>query len=294
MSSTTWIIPASVPASAPSLVTLGDGRIDHVAKALSRLPEQLKNSTVLISLIRALLSPAQEIEEVFYALLALKSIDDATGAQLDLIGKLVGQARGGNLDDDYRKFIRVRLSVNKSRGLRSDYIKIISLLYPTAKIEVRARGGAAEVTIHNITISNADAAIIMSFLQLAHGAGVRVVLGTFPDSEDTAFTYRWAAVLAANTIIGATSFTFPTKLDVQAFGKSGFVKFMTTGEVVAYTANATYTALTVKAPGLVQAHTAGEIVERCTSGGAIFYPELTSSRGYNIGYYANGIESIDP
>jgi hypothetical protein len=294
MSSTTWILPASIPASTPSLVTLGDGRIDHVAKALSRLPEQLKNSAVIIALLKALLAPAQEIEDMFYALLALKSIDDATGAQLDLIGKLVGQPRGGNLDPDYRKFIRVRLSVNKSRGLRSDYIKIISLLYPTAKIEVRARANAtAEVTIHNVIISDADAAIIMSFLQLAHGAGVRVVLGTFPGPEDTAFTYRWAAVLAANTIIGATTFTFPTTLDVQAFGASGFVKFMTTGEVVAYTPNATYTALTVKAPGLTQAHTAGEIVERCTSGGLIFYPELTA-RGYDIGVYANGIQSIDP
>lgn len=295
MSSTTWILPASVPAFAPSAVTLGDGRIDHIAKALSRLPEQLKNSTVLIALLKALLAPAQEIEEMFYALLALKSIDDATGAQLDLIGKLVGQSRGGNLDTDYRKFIRVRLSVNKSRGLRSDYIKIITLLYPTAKIEVRARGATAEVTIHGVVISNADAAIIMTFLQLAHGAGVRVVLGTFPGSElFSTFAYRAAAVLAANTIIGATTFTFPTPLDVQAFGPSGFVKFMTTGEVVAYTPNAAYTLMTVKTPGLVQAHTAGEIVESCTSLGNVIYPEIGSGRGYSSGVYANGIESIDP
>lgn len=269
------------------------GRIDHIAKAISRLPEELKNSAQYISLLNAFLSPLQEIEEMFFALLALKSIDDAEGAVLDLIGKLVGQPRDGSDDPEYRGLIRVRLAVNLSRGQRRDYLKVVSLLYPTAKIEVRGSQGTCEVTVHGVIIDVGAAAILMSLLQLTHGAGARAVLGTFPQSADSTFTYRAAASLAANTLIGAISFTFPTSLDVQSFPATGFAKFMTTGEVTAYERNATFTALNVLAPGLVQAHTAGEIVEQCTAGGVVLFPEFTAARGYNQGKFASGLESID-
>jgi hypothetical protein len=232
---------------------------------------------------------------MFYSLLALKSIDDATNAVLDLIGKLVGEARNGHSDADYRKFIRVRLATNRSRGLRSDYIRIVALLFPTAKIEVRATGATVEITVHGVVVSASDADILMSFLQLAHGAGVRVILGTYQASElFSTFAFRAAAVLAANTLIGASSFTFPAVVDVRAFPAIGHVKFMTTNEVVAYTVDPTWTLMTVKAPGLVQAHTAGEIVELCNAAGSVIFPEIGSGRGFDSGGYASGIESIDP
>lgn len=270
-----------------------DARIDHVAKAISRLPEQLKNSAVLIALIKALLTPAQEIEDTFFALLALKSIDDATDAMLDLIGKLVGQLRNGNTDLVYRNFIRVRLAINRSRGLRSDYVKIISLIYPSAKIEVRAKQATSEVTVHGVVINAADAQALLGLLQQTHGAGVRVVLGTFSQTEATTFAWRLAAVLGANTSIGAGSFTFTAQLDVLQFPVTGYVRFQTTGEVVLYTISSDWTTLNVRTPGLVQAHTAGEIIELCDAAGLVLNPELGGVRGWGVGLWACGQETID-
>lgn len=261
------------------------GKINHVTKAISRLPEQLKRSSVIIALITALNGPITELEDVFFSLLALKSIDDATGTTLDLIGALVGQSRGGNVDAIYRSFIRVRTAVNRSRGLPSDYVRIVSLLYPTAAIEVRPQGATAEVTVHGVVISSSDAALLLTFLQGAHGAGVRVVLGTYPQSEATTFSYRSATHLKVSTAIGATFLIALTVNDLRAFPPIGFL--VIDAEVRAYTTDyaGTFHVLTACAA----AHTAGAIITLCNASGT----ELNTGRGYNTGFYASGLTTTD-
>ena len=266
--------------------TVNESAINHIDKALSRLPEQLKRSTVLIAFLKAVLTPMQELEEMFFSLLALKSIDDATDAVLDLIGKLVGQPRNGQADVTYRMYIKVRLAVNRSRGLPSDYVKISSLLFPDANVEVKAKGATAEVTLHGVVLSASDAAIVLGFLQDAHGAGVRVVLHTFPTPEAVAFSYRSVSHLLGALNIGDTSFALITQTDLLTFPPTGYVKI--DSEIIQYTINVpSWTLMTIKTPGATANHSASALVRLCDAAGN----ELNTGRGFGNGFYSSGLES---
>lgn len=78
---------------APEPTELALTPIDHKLLALSRLVTQFKESTNLQNYICALLSEANVLEQVFQDLLELRYLDTATGAQLDVVGEIVGQSR---------------------------------------------------------------------------------------------------------------------------------------------------------------------------------------------------------
>jgi hypothetical protein len=67
--------------------------IDYLAEARSRISEQFKNKDVIDRLLQLVIFEQQEIQQVFQDLLKLRDIDSATGAQLDIIGDIVGQPR---------------------------------------------------------------------------------------------------------------------------------------------------------------------------------------------------------
>lgn len=67
--------------------------IDHKALAESRLANQFKKSVNLIAYIKALLSEADTLEQVFQDLLNKRWIDTAEGTNLDILGAIVGQTR---------------------------------------------------------------------------------------------------------------------------------------------------------------------------------------------------------
>lgn len=78
--------------------------------------------------LRAVLVQCQNFEDTVLALLLQRVIDNAVGAQLDLLGKLAGQARNGLEDVDYRRYIRARVAAHNSDGLISDVIKVVRLI----------------------------------------------------------------------------------------------------------------------------------------------------------------------
>lgn len=147
--------------------------IDHKALAISRLATQFKESTNLISYIRALLLEANDLEEVFCDLLDKRWIDTAEGVNLDILGSIVGQSRefidaeifdyfgfadnpqaqsfgsvvdtslGGRFkfidevttgirqlsDDEYRLFIKARISRNRTSSTPEDIIAQIRYIF---------------------------------------------------------------------------------------------------------------------------------------------------------------------
>ena len=68
-------------------------KIDHNAQAISRLLTQFSEAFVLQDYIKALLSEANPLEQVFCDILDQRTIDTATDFTLDVIGALVGQSR---------------------------------------------------------------------------------------------------------------------------------------------------------------------------------------------------------
>lgn len=68
-------------------------KIDHKALAISRLATQFRESANLIAYIKALLNEANTLEDVHCSLIERRTIDTATGVNLDIIGAIVGQSR---------------------------------------------------------------------------------------------------------------------------------------------------------------------------------------------------------
>lgn len=67
-----------------------------------------------------------ELQDVLFEILESKNLDTATGYALDLIGKIVGERREGKSDDEYRKALRLRISINTSDGTPNIIIGITS------------------------------------------------------------------------------------------------------------------------------------------------------------------------
>lgn len=65
----------------------------YLEEARSRVTEQFKDKEIFDRYLQLLLSGMVDIQEVFRQLMQLRSIDTATGAQLDIIGEIVGQPR---------------------------------------------------------------------------------------------------------------------------------------------------------------------------------------------------------
>jgi hypothetical protein len=68
---------------------------NYLETARSRTTEQFKleNAPVFDRYLQLLIAAQEEIQEVFKDLLQLRDLDNATGAQLDVIGRIVGQDR---------------------------------------------------------------------------------------------------------------------------------------------------------------------------------------------------------
>ena len=102
----------------------------------------------IVKMLRVLLQPTQDLEDVLQALRTQRSIDAAVGAQLDMIGAIVGQPRNGMTDDDYRIYCRARIATNRSGGSYEDLIKISLLVLNDASVvvNVQTQGVATCVT----------------------------------------------------------------------------------------------------------------------------------------------------
>ncbi len=127
----------------------------------------------------AILATFQSCENALQQLLLQRSVDDAAGNQLDLIGKLVGRARGGLDDDTYRRHIRAQIVANKSDGITQDLITIADLIVydDDARYIVTNYGtGGVHVRVADIALTYELAKTLVPFLRQAASGGVRVVL----------------------------------------------------------------------------------------------------------------------
>lgn len=162
-------------------------RIDRVASAAARLPGYLRK-TRWLELLGAIAAEVQEVEDMWLAMLASNAIDDATGAQLDQIGGLVAQPRGGASDADYRRRIRAKVATNRSMGLVGDILRLARLVVndSTASITLENEGIASYVLrLHAAAVPDATATDLAAFVRKATSAGVRGVTeyATVADAE---------------------------------------------------------------------------------------------------------------
>lgn len=182
---------------------------DHSGDALKRLIDQWSASPRYQDLIRSIVDPCQAIEDNLIALLNLRSVETATGQQLDNLGEIVGQPRDGRTDEEYRLWIHARILANRSTGTPDDSIEIMKLIASEATTTlIEYYPAAYSVQAYGLTD---DPHTVAEILQAVKPAGVHfwfesssVVIGaTFQMNEEP------IAVLNLNDNLGFGDTTNP-------------------------------------------------------------------------------------
>lgn len=89
---------------------------DHIAQALNLLVQQFRDKTTWTDILTAMLQEAQNIEDAFKDLYFYRALKTAFGVQLDGIGEILGLARNGLDDEDYRISLTFQAFLNQSKG----------------------------------------------------------------------------------------------------------------------------------------------------------------------------------
>ena len=236
-----------------------DGAIDHVTGALKRLCEYAKDKPKLRDLLTVLVEPVQDVENAFTQILLERTVDTALGAQLDVVGAIVGQPRAGVSDDElYRRYIRARIATNKSRGTVNDLLKVARLVVndETASLVIDLQGTAALVLgVYGPETPDDVADILIAFLQQAVAAGVRIILETDGvDDEDNFYTGNTVHLDGAH-LAGAT--TININEDLSGYPAQGVLiidEGTTDEEYVRYYLRDVGGKFFVASPGLANAH----------------------------------------
>jgi hypothetical protein len=147
---------------------------DHRERAIGVLLSQLRDKPRFTKLIEILIRPFQEIEDVIFQLYTMRRLDSAQGVQLDIIGRIVDEERGGLLDDDYRAIIRIKVRVLFSRGTGPDLIKITQLFLASDDFNYAEFYPATVEITATALVTAAQLTLLKRFLRRAKSGGVRL------------------------------------------------------------------------------------------------------------------------
>lgn len=177
--------------------------IDHAARALARLPAQLKTSVRLRGLITAVANEIQELEDALFGLLAVRDIDAAETTTLDNLGDLVdAPVRGLRSDAQYRRRIRAQILANKSDGENAVIYAVAKEIVDTwdiddqPQIEDDSHSGAylvhgyiapGEDAADTVLCTTAQARELGQLLDDMSSAGVRAIVYSQPQTAELSF-----------------------------------------------------------------------------------------------------------
>ena len=156
---------------------------DHQARAVGRLVGQYRRAKNLQSLVSVSTAEHQKLEDQLWTMFS-ETVDNAAGAQLDVYGKIVGQAREGRTDAKYRLWIKTRVRINRSSGTVPEIIAVFTALVNGTSPVILAEQypAAMTVTLGSLTFE-IDPVEASSILQTMKPGGVRAVLVS-PTSTD--------------------------------------------------------------------------------------------------------------
>lgn len=165
--------------------------IDHQAKAESRVITQYRESTNLLDMNGVYLNQSQELEQVFQDLINKRSINTATGINLDNIGEIVGQSRQVEdqvlTDDDYRKFIKARIVRNYTTSTIEEVIASVIFILDAPQVQVVEGGAQISVGIGKI-LTPEEVNLVTNLGIVPKTAGVSI--DYFEYDSTAPFSYR--------------------------------------------------------------------------------------------------------
>ena len=102
--------------------------IDQVELGLDRMLSQWDDKPIIRGLFQSYLQGVQDVEDMWFQLMNERDLVSAIGAQLDILGSIVGEDRLGRDDEDYRDAIYNRIAINTSDGTPPRVTEILKLI----------------------------------------------------------------------------------------------------------------------------------------------------------------------
>lgn len=151
---------------------------DWAARLRSRLYTQFRHATSWQAWCDLLGQQFDDLETAGQTLLTMLDVEASEGAQLDVIGRIVGQPRNGVDDDIYRLYLNARALANKSAGTVEDIFKVMRALYGQTEAQPRYFGGWVKQFAIRVAavLTRSEALIGVDFLGDAKEAAARGIL----------------------------------------------------------------------------------------------------------------------
>lgn len=102
---------------------------------LNLLIQQFQDKPKFVETLKLLCTQCEDIELAIYEFLTEFGTVNATGVQLDLIGRLVGLNRDGRDDESYRTLLDIKIEINFSAGTPEALIKTAVALYNATEVQ---------------------------------------------------------------------------------------------------------------------------------------------------------------
>ncbi|HEX5033744.1 MAG TPA: DUF2612 domain-containing protein [bacterium] len=161
---------------------------DYVDQAKALLVSQFRGKPKIEGALEAFVKPSQALEDTLFAMLNGFDLETAVGAQLDIIGKIVGEPRLARLDPAYRLGIKAKIGRNTSDATPERIIAVFALLTGATEVQYLEYYPATVAAMANVDISGLDTAAIVKYMQKVVGGGIRFdYIGSYDDEDAFAF-----------------------------------------------------------------------------------------------------------
>jgi hypothetical protein len=178
-----------------------------VAQGLARLTSAFIAKPHCRAWLAAILQPVQDLEDATWGVLLGRFLRTATvlttmpgNVVFDSLGALVGLARGGLYDTDYKAMIFLRVAVNRAQGRTTDWSNFAAILlanFASGPVALFENGGTIDFGVwgfsslpSEVNIPNLVAQALA--LALPNGVAGTLAYSTWPDGNDFSFSSRVA------------------------------------------------------------------------------------------------------
>jgi hypothetical protein len=151
---------------------------DYKGEILGLIDADLRIQPRIKALMEGLAHGTQIAEDDAFTTLISLVLDTSTHHQLARWGAIVGEQRGGLIDDDYRRFISARMLANRTASGYADMLEILSLITGTDKCFIRdlAPPGYEMWFVHEEAFDDALAGRVSRFMDDVKPAGKPLLL----------------------------------------------------------------------------------------------------------------------
>jgi hypothetical protein len=168
-----------------------------ISDTLAFLYGQFQGAPVIEAILASWADQCQDIEDMLVDVLVLMALPDATGVQLDILGRIVGEPRLGRTDDEYRIAIGARVRGNRSNGTVEDIIAVLVASDDRGYLVQEFERASFQVFADDAMTADA-AGVVNNVLQSIKGAGIRADFIYQTVDNDNALTFADADVEQAD------------------------------------------------------------------------------------------------